>query len=271
MIAGGSPGALAIEYSRSARYPSSAVSRTSRCCPARWPGQSGTSSTIVLTRAVSSMTSSTVAICQLNRPRSAALATGHRTCGSRTSPRIPARPRREARARGPTSRSSRSRGAVRAAAPGRRARARAARRRRRRRPERFPSVTSSSGRFVVYPPSEKANMRRVVLDLRQQRVDRHSLPHRVELRPAGDAVDVDRHRLARRSARNSSHVHVFLSSPETVRTSTGQGVCGVGPAESTGKSSVRYWPGAHDSHRRRSSVGRGSLSRRNSWFLLISC
>src|SRR5919108_2429772 len=37
----------------------------SRCCPARWPFQSGASRMIVRTRGVSSTTSSTVAICQV--------------------------------------------------------------------------------------------------------------------------------------------------------------------------------------------------------------
>ena len=55
----------------------------------------------------------------------------------------------EAAARAPTWRSSRSRGAGRAGAPGRRARARAARRRSRTRPTPCRRVTSSSGRFVV--------------------------------------------------------------------------------------------------------------------------
>ena len=47
------------------------------------------------------------------------------------------------------------------------------------------------------------------------------------------------------SARNSSHVHVFASatSPVMVKSHSSSGVCGVGPAESTGKSSTRYWPG----------------------------
>src|SRR4051812_29602447 len=56
-----SSGGDAMEKLRCAWYPSSAVSRTSTCCPARWPGQSGTSSTSVRALGVSVMTSTTVA------------------------------------------------------------------------------------------------------------------------------------------------------------------------------------------------------------------
>ena len=47
------------------------------------------------------------------------------------------------------------------------------------------------------------------------------------------------------SACNSSHVHETGSStaPAIVKLHASSGVCGVGPADSTGKSSVTYWPG----------------------------
>src|SRR6266571_1259230 len=47
------------------------------------------------------------------------------------------------------------------------------------------------------------------------------------------------------SARISSHVHVLSGStaPRTEKLHSSSGVCGVGPAESTGKSSTTYWPG----------------------------
>src|SRR5205085_1857688 len=47
------------------------------------------------------------------------------------------------------------------------------------------------------------------------------------------------------SARNSSQVHERASptAPATVKLHSSSGVCGVGPAESTGKSLVAYWPG----------------------------
>src|SRR5215203_4401326 len=46
------------------------------------------------------------------------------------------------------------------------------------------------------------------------------------------------------SARNSSQVHRFGSStsPTIVKSHSSSGVRGVGPAESTGKPSSRYWP-----------------------------
>ena len=47
------------------------------------------------------------------------------------------------------------------------------------------------------------------------------------------------------SARNSSQLQRASSSPpsEIVKLQVSSGVCGVGPAESTGKSCVSYWPG----------------------------
>src|SRR6188768_1769581 len=47
------------------------------------------------------------------------------------------------------------------------------------------------------------------------------------------------------SARNSSHSHDAGSSiaPPTAKLHSSSGVCGVGPAERTGKSRVTYWPG----------------------------
>ena len=49
----------------------------------------------------------------------------------------------------------------------------------------------------------------------------------------------------RGSAWNSSQVHSPRSDPPSckVRVHLSRGVCGVGPALSTGKSSVTYWPG----------------------------
>ena len=45
-------------------------------------------------------------------------------------------------------------------------------------------------------------------------------------------------------ARNSSHVQLFGSLPPAIENvQSASGVCGVGPADSTGKSSVTYWPG----------------------------
>src|SRR3712207_4169684 len=51
------------------------------------------------------------------------------------------------------------------------------------------------------------------------------------------------------SARNSSHVHLLGSStsPTTEKSHSESGVRGVGPAESTGKPDVSYWPGGRRS------------------------
>src|SRR5215210_2508218 len=51
------------------------------------------------------------------------------------------------------------------------------------------------------------------------------------------------------SARNFSHVHLLGSStsPTIEKSHSSCGVSGVGPAESTGKPSSRYWPGGSPS------------------------
>ena len=88
---------------------------TSRCCPARCPGQPGTSSPIVTTESVSLITGVTVATCQVSRPHTAVPAMGHRRCDSRRSPRNRAGRDRAVPGPAPTLRSSRSTGAARAA------------------------------------------------------------------------------------------------------------------------------------------------------------
>src|SRR5919106_1126352 len=51
------------------------------------------------------------------------------------------------------------------------------------------------------------------------------------------------------SLRNSSHVHetFSLTRPSMLNVHLSRGVYGVGPAERTGKSFVRYWPGGRRS------------------------
>src|SRR5665647_2351315 len=113
----------------------------STCWPARCPGQSGSSSTRVRTRGVSTTISATVAMrhamgrasdggaagvrpatTSLTRlPCTAAPSTDRHACGSPVPPRSRACRDRESESRAPTSRSSRNRDAARAAAPGRRA------------------------------------------------------------------------------------------------------------------------------------------------------
>jgi hypothetical protein len=101
------------------------VNRTSTCWPAWWPGQPGTSKTMVFACGVSTRTSTSSASRQVSRPGSAVPAMGHRGCGSRSSPRSRARRSRGAAGRAPTWRSSRSSGDRRACAQGHRARPRA--------------------------------------------------------------------------------------------------------------------------------------------------
>ena len=95
---------------------SGARRRADRPCP----GQSGTSRRSVVARGGLRdrlERRSATSQCTLSRPSSAARATGRRSCGSRRSPRSPARPRRSVGGRAPTWRSSRSTGGAPAAAP----------------------------------------------------------------------------------------------------------------------------------------------------------
>src|SRR6476659_6271623 len=78
----------------------------------------------------------------------------------------------------------------------------------------------------------------------EQCVERDAGPTRVQLRPLRDAMDVDGHRLGRQRAelvpapaRSSS------TAPRIAKLQFSSGACGVGPADSTGKSSVTYCPG----------------------------
>ena len=69
------------------------------------------------------------------------------------------------------------------------------------------------------------------------------------------------------SARNSSHGHDTGSStaPWIVKLHSSSGVCGVGPAESTGKSRVTYWPGGTRAGIDVRAGGPGSLVRCAAW------
>jgi len=101
--------------------------------------------------------------------------------------------------------------------------------------------------------AERERVRRVMVEAVEERVDGDALPRRVELRPPRDAV-MSVVTDSAGSAWKSSQLQLFLSSPattENVQSSTG--MCGVGPADRTGKSSVTYWPGGRRS---------GSASRR---------
>ena len=91
--------------------------------------------------------------------------------------------------------------------------------------------------------AEREHVLGVVLDRLEQRVDRDAFPDRVELRPLRDAVDVARDLLARQGLNSSQVQRTGSRAASDLNVHSSSGVCGVGPAESTGKSSVRYCPG----------------------------
>ena len=69
-------------------------------------------------------------------------------------------------------------------------------------------------------------------------------------------MDVDRDRLARERAELVPGPRLpLVAAPTIENVHSSSGVCGVGPAERTGKSSVRYWPGGTRLDRRRRRAG----------------
>ena len=151
----------------------------------------------------------------------------------------------------PIWRSSRSTGAVPAAVPARRARARA-------RSPPYSYATQAGRRSGPQVPGSSCSRRRT----RRSRTRRRSRrlraacrpippPARVELRPLRHAMDVDRERLRReRKELLPGPGHRLATAPWIVKLHSSSGVCGVGPADSTGKSTVTYWPGGTREDRR---------------------
>ena len=143
----------------------------------------------------------------------------------------------ELEARGPTSRSSRSRGAARAAARGRRVPDRAARRRNSKATHAFPSRTSASGRLVVYPPSDRAVTYSRSSPLRSSSVSTETPFHVVSSfdHLVTQWMSTVTSSLGR--ARNSSHVQRRARPPRRrSRTSTPRAACGAW-AQPTGRGS----------------------------------
>ena len=162
------------------------------------PGQSATSNTSVRTRGVSSTTSTTVPSCQLSLRSSAAPATDLHTCGSRGLPEArlvlvtqleaahPLRALPEVQVRHQQAGGAAVLGIERLAVIA----------------ECNPGLTVGHvlDRQIggIAAVTESQHVRSIVLDLLEQRVERDPLPRRVELRPAGHAVDVLGQRLGRK-------------------------------------------------------------------------
>ena len=145
--------------------------------------------------------------------------------------------RSSAGTRAPTSRSSRSRDVAPGAGPGPRARGSKGRPPYSYATQALRPSTSSSGRFVVYPPSLNAldESRLTEVGAFEQPIHRHPGPHRVELGPFRDAVDVHRDRLRRDRGE-------LLRSP-------GTWALGQAPDFESPLSELRPWRGAGREHR----------------------
>src|SRR5262249_28992765 len=109
----------------------------------------------------------------------------------------------------------------------------------------LPPRRSGRGRFVVYPPSLEASAYPALVSTPSSSVSTEtpvqvvsSFDHLVTQWMSTVTVSVGR-------VRNSSQLHERSRStaPLIVKLQAPSEWYGVGPAESTGKSSVRYWPG----------------------------
>ena len=78
------------------------------------------------------------------------------------------------------------------------------------------------------------------LDSVQHYVELDAAPYGVELAPAGHAVNVDRDLLDRQSGQLAPGPLLYVISSRMVKVHMSSGTRGVGPAESTGKSPIRY-------------------------------
>src|SRR5438132_1590641 len=109
----------------------------------------------------------------------------------------------------------------------------------------LPPVTSSSGRFVVYPPSEKAITYSAEVSTPSSSVSTATPSHTVSCLLHFVTQWMSLVIVWVGSLRNSSQVQFFSlsTSPVIENVQSVSGVRGVGPAERTGKSLTRYWPG----------------------------
>src|SRR5215831_13126989 len=104
---------------------------------------------------------------------------------------------------------------------------------------------SSRGRLVVYPPSENWITYSAEVSTPSRSVSTETPFHGVSSFDHFVTQWISAVTSSLCSARNSSHVHRRGSSisPTIEKSHWSIGVWGVGPAERTGKSYVRYWPG----------------------------
>src|ERR687891_1821314 len=104
---------------------------------------------------------------------------------------------------------------------------------------------SSSGRLVVYPPSQNARTWVASCSIPSNSVSIDTPSHGVSSFDhfVTQWMSVWNDSLGRE--RNSSHVHDIgaSTSPTMAKVHSSSGVYGVGPADKTGKSSTRYCPG----------------------------
>src|SRR5687768_12412121 len=113
----------------------------------------------------------------------------------------------------------------------------------------FPSVRSAGGTFVVYPPSDTAIAYAAgttpFFAASASSVSTDTPSHRVLNFDHFVTQWISVVRVVRGSDWNSFQLQraAAPSAARSVKSHVAKGVCGVGPAERTGKSRVSYWPG----------------------------
>jgi hypothetical protein len=99
----------------------------------------------------------------------------------------------------------------------------------------------------------------------QEGVQRHPLPGGAELGPVGDAVEVDGDLLAGQGAEAGPvPAPLLVGFAGDTSSQSSRSMLGVGPADRTGKSSTRYWPGGS------STLGRRPLNPRDTVLIVAT-
>src|SRR5215831_4962133 len=122
---------------------------------------------------------------------------------------------------------------------------------------------SSSGRLLVYPPSEYAVTYSADVSIPASSVSTETPRQTVSSFDHLVTQWMSRVISSLGRARNSSQVQPrgSSSSPAIEKSHSPGAVCGVGPADRTGKSAVTYWPGGNARDRRRRGDGPGTRAR----------
>ena len=184
--------------------------------------------------------------CQLNRPGSVLLSMDLRDCYSQVIPRSPVHHDQAIGDLGPTWRFSRNRGEGPAGVPGHRVEVRAVLLHKCLPPRPSHPILRQGGRFCGIATIAKGNhIFGTILYFLQQQIEGDAFPMGIQFSNALVTQWMSLVIGSCGNARNSSQLQCFAlsTSPSREKSHFSSGVCGVGPAERTGKPCSRYCPG----------------------------